>query len=82
MNMVAATWSTIVRQHGLVENTLAGLVGSSWQFADFAFSRTHSVASLLSTIKIRQAGFADCIDTETSLRWELEQLQRNRILPR
>ena len=77
----AATWSTIVQEHGLVASTLDGLVGRSWQFADFAFSRTHSVASLLSTIKIRQAGFADCIDTEVSLRWELERLQRNRVLP-
>lgn len=76
-----ASWAALVQQHGLVPTTLAGLVGSSWQFADFAFSRTHSVASLLSTIKIRQAGFADCIDTEESLAFELEQLQRRRILP-
>jgi len=76
-----ATWAALVQQHGLVPTTLAGLVGSSWQFADFAFSRTHSVASLLSTIKIRQAGFTDCIDTEESLAFELAELQRRRILP-
>ena len=77
----AEVWDNLVQQHGLVATTLEGLVGSSWQFADFAFSRTHSTASLLSTIKIRRAGFADCIDTEESLRWELEQLQRQRVLP-
>lgn len=76
-----ATWAALVQQHGLQPANLAGLVGSSWQFADFAFSRTHSTASLLSTIKIRQAGFADCIDTEESLGWELQQLQRRGILP-
>ncbi|GAC1339120.1 MAG: NAD-dependent epimerase/dehydratase family protein [Acetobacteraceae bacterium] len=75
------TWAEIVRRHGLAPTTLNGLVGSSWQFADFAFSRTHSAASLLSTIKIRQAGFADCIDTEDSLAFELQDLQRRRILP-
>jgi len=75
-------WEDIVRTHGLQPGTLADLVGSSWQFADFAFSRTHSTASLLSTIKIRQAGFGDCIDTETSLRRELAALQDQRILPR
>lgn len=58
-----ATWAALVQQYDLVPTTLANLVGSSWQFADFAFSRTHSTASLLSTIKIRQAGFSDCIDT-------------------
>ena len=77
----AQVWDALVRQHGLAANTLEGLVGSSWQFADFAFSRTHSTASLLSTIKIRQAGFADCIDTEESLGWELAELQRQRVLP-
>jgi nucleoside-diphosphate-sugar epimerase len=77
----AEVWDALVRNHGLVANTLDGLVGSSWQFADFAFSRTHSTASLLSTIKIRQAGFADCIDTEESLGWELAELQRQRVLP-
>jgi len=76
-----ASWAALVRQHGLAPTTLAGLIGSSWQFADFAFSRTHSAASLLSTIKIRQAGFADCIDTAESLAWELRDLQRRRILP-
>lgn len=76
-----ATWAALVQQHDLVPTTLANLVGSSWQFADFAFSRTHSTASLLSTIKIRQAGFSDCIDTEVSLAWELQQLQDRRVLP-
>lgn len=77
----ADAWDALVRQHGLVPGTLDALVGSSWQFADFAFSRTHSTASLLSTIKIRQAGFADCIDTEESLAWHLAELQRQRVLP-
>ena len=77
-----ATWAGLVRDHGLVATSLAGLVGSSWQFADFAFSRTHSVASLLSTIKIRHAGFADCIDTNESIAYELQDLQSRKILPR
>jgi nucleoside-diphosphate-sugar epimerase len=77
----ADTWARLVREYDLVPTTLEGLVGSSWQFADFAFSRTHSAASLISTIKIRQAGFADCVDTEESLACHLAQLQRRRILP-
>ena len=77
----AAVWDALVRQHGLQPMGLDELVGSSWQFADFAFSRTHSTASLLSTIKIRQVGFGECIDTEDSLDWHLAELQRRRVLP-
>ena len=61
--------------------TLDALVSGSWQFADFALSRTHSTSSLLSTIKIRQAGFNDCLDTEDSLSWWLAHMQKRRILP-
>ncbi len=77
----AAAWQAIVARHGLRPLSLDRLVGASWQFADFAFSRTHSTASLLSTIKIRQAGFGECIDTEASLAWWLADLQERRVLP-
>lgn len=77
----AAVWDRLVREHGLQPGCLEAFVGSSWQFADFAFSRTYSTASLLSTIKIRQAGFGECIDTEASLNWHLAELQRRRVLP-
>ncbi|TPG49917.1 SDR family oxidoreductase [Roseomonas nepalensis] len=74
-------WQSIVREHGLVPHTLAQLVGNSWQFADFAFSRDDQAASLVSTIRIRQAGFGECIDTAEMLEWWLRELQRRRILP-
>lgn len=77
----AAAWREIVARHGLRPLSLDRLVGASWQFADFAFSRTHSTSSLLSTIKIRQAGFGECIDTEASLAWWLAELQARRVLP-
>jgi nucleoside-diphosphate-sugar epimerase len=77
----AGTWRTIVERYGLEPVTLDALVSGSWQFADFALSRTHSTSSLLSTIKIRQAGFNDCLDTEDSLSWWLAHMQKRRILP-
>ena len=76
-----ATWAQIVGRYRLEPLTLDALVGGSWQFADFAFSRTHSTSSLLSTIKIRQAGFNDCIDTEDSLAWWLAHWQARKLLP-
>jgi hypothetical protein len=36
---------------------------------------------VLSTVKIRQAGFADCIDTEDMLRQWLGLFQERRLLP-
>jgi nucleoside-diphosphate-sugar epimerase len=78
----APVWARIVGRHQLRPYTLEALIGSSWQFADFAFSRPGQTASLLSTIKIRQAGFGDCIDTAVMLDEWLERLQRERILPR
>ena len=49
--------------------------------ADFAFSRPGQTSSILSTIRIRQAGFGDCIDSAEMLEWWLRDLQRRRILP-
>jgi hypothetical protein len=36
----------------------------------------------MSTIKIRQAGFNDCVDTEDMFVELLGELQKRRILPR
>lgn len=74
-------WQRIAERHQLAPWTLEQLIGGSWQFADFAFSRPGQTASLLSTIAIRQAGFADCIDSAAMLDWWLTELQRRRILP-
>ncbi|ONG46540.1 hypothetical protein BKE38_25250 [Pseudoroseomonas deserti] len=82
MSDKAPLWQRMVDRHGLAPHSLDALVGASWQFADFAFSREDQVASLVSTIKIRQAGFGDCIDSSTMLEWWLRHLQETRILPR
>ena len=37
--------------------------------------------TILSTIKIRQASFADCIDTHQSFRRQLTRLRDLRIVP-
>jgi hypothetical protein len=78
----APVWDRVVEKHQLRRHGMDELIGQSWQFADFALSRTHSTSSLSSTIKIRQAGFGDCIDTEAMFLWWLGELQRRRILPR
>lgn len=78
------TWARIVARHGLRPMTLEQLIGSSWQFTDrsLAFGVANPPASVLSTIKLRQHGFADCYDTEDALHDWLERMQAQRLLPR
>ena len=72
----------------LVE-ALEELLGSSHQFADDAFAHTPDggpLASraepvLLSTIKLRQAGFTGCIDTERMFEHWFAHLRRERVVP-
>jgi nucleoside-diphosphate-sugar epimerase len=79
-----AVWQRIVDKHGLRPLSLAQMIGSSWQFTDRALA--HGLAqpahSVLSPIKLRQHGFADCEDSEDSLHHWLERMQAARLLPR
>lgn len=74
-------WDNIVAKHGILPNAYQHVV-PSWQFADFLLGygqrpNPHHV----STIKIRKAGFHDCVDTEEMFLDLISQLQHRRILP-
>jgi nucleoside-diphosphate-sugar epimerase len=77
-------WDEIVRRFGLNAPPLTAILGESHHYADFCFG-THARQSpppvIVSTIKLRQAGFADCIDTGRMFRDWIGILQRDRILP-
>jgi nucleoside-diphosphate-sugar epimerase len=79
----AETWARIVDKHGLRRITLTELMGQSHYYADicFAYGPTPRQNILVSTVKIRQAGFGDCIDTEDMLREGFEELARRGVLP-
>ena len=79
-----ALWSQIVKKYDLKSHTLAQLVSSSWEFTDRAlgFGTENLADSVLSPIKLRQHGFANCYDTEDSLHDWLELMQKNRLIPR
>lgn len=82
-------WQRVVRRNGLRELSLREIIGYSHTYADNAFawappgatveSRDNPV--LLSTIKLRQAGFAECVDTEVMFRHWLGKLRADRIIP-
>lgn len=84
MPAMEAVWASVVAKHDLKPLTLEALVGGSWQFLDRAMragAQTSPPPSLVSTIKLRQAGFADCLDTEDSLRFWFSQMQADGVLP-
>jgi nucleoside-diphosphate-sugar epimerase len=76
-----SVWDAIVKKYGLKPYRLEQLV-PSFEYADFTFRyRQTPFESLQSTIKIRQAGFHDCIDTQEMFVNQLRDLQKARILP-
>ena len=74
-------WQRLVREHRLRPYTLAQLVGSSWEFADAVFGTIGGATTLLSTIKIRQHGFASCIDTAAMFARQFAAMREERLLP-
>jgi nucleoside-diphosphate-sugar epimerase len=79
----ADVWARITAKHNLRPIAMADLLGESHYFADFAFMYGIPQPPLcfVSTIKIKQAGFAEVQDTEESFVHWLKFLQQKRILP-
>jgi nucleoside-diphosphate-sugar epimerase len=66
-----ALWDELRRKHDLVSPGLAAFVGLSFQYADYSmrYGQTQSgPPSIVSTVKINQAGFTEMMDTEAMFR--------------
>ncbi|MCB8882604.1 SDR family oxidoreductase [Acidisoma cellulosilytica] len=76
-------WDRIVKSHDLMPLAYDDIV-HSWDFMDYLLRQGSTVPrhSLVSTIKARQHGFHDCVDTEAMFDEILGQLQDARVLPR
>jgi nucleoside-diphosphate-sugar epimerase len=70
-------WNQMVSRHGLVSNRYADL--AAWPFGDYVFGCDWDVMS--DTLKIRRAGFSECVDTEEMLVSLLLQYREQRIVP-
>jgi hypothetical protein len=71
-------WEAIVRKHGLQPLPYAQV--ASWPFAD-AVLRLMEFDNMMSTIKVRRAGFHDCIDTEEMFKDFFAKLRKDRVIP-
>ena len=78
-------WAAIVDRYKLrAPRRLMEFVGQSFVYADLllGFGRTTIPSpQLVSTIKIRQAGFDECLDSEDDLAGWFARLQARRLLP-
>jgi nucleoside-diphosphate-sugar epimerase len=76
-------WQAIVLRHQLRPSTRAGLLGQSHHFLELitAGDGAPTPPALVSTIKLRQAGFHGCIDSFDSLIHWLRDLIDRHILP-
>lgn len=78
-------WAAIVKKYNLnAPPSLRDYVGQSFFFADAIFAygvKALPAAMLVSTIKTRQHGFHDCMDTEDMFRKWFKRFQELRLLP-
>jgi nucleoside-diphosphate-sugar epimerase len=72
-----AAWDSLVERHRLQPVPYEQV--ASWAFADGVWNSGFDMVQ--STIKIRQAGFADCVDSHDSLITHLTRLRRLRYMP-
>jgi nucleoside-diphosphate-sugar epimerase len=78
------TWARIVEAHDLRPLTIEQVLGQSHFVADFSFSYGVEVPPapvIMSTVKIKQAGFTETCDTEQSICGWLRALADRRVVP-
>ncbi len=81
---LAARWDRIVGRHGLRPLSLLQVLGQSHLYADYTFGygiTTTPPPALVSTIKVKQAGFGVVQDTEDTFRHALATLVARGVLP-
>ena len=70
-------WDALVARHQLRPTSYSQM--ASWDFADGVWRSQYDMVQ--STIKIRQAGFADSVDSHDSITGKLRQLRDDGYLP-
>lgn len=79
-----APWNDLRRKHDLVSPGLEEFVGLSFQYADYSMRHGQTQVgppSIVSTVKINQAGFTEMMDTEAMFRKWFAHAREARLLP-
>ena len=79
-----APWETLRRRHNLISPDLEAFVGLSFQYADYSMRHGQTQSgppSIVSTVKINQAGFTEMMDTEAMFCKWFRQAREQRLLP-
>ena len=77
-------WDGIVRKYGLRPIPLGDILGESHHYADFCFAYGATELpppAFSSRIKLQQAGFTGCYDTQETFNFWLQDLIHRRVLP-
>lgn len=80
----AGDWNDIRDRYGLRAPELSAFVGESHHYMDFTLTPgvpKRTAAALVSTIRLRQAGFTECMDTEAMFRKWIRIYQEAGLLP-
>jgi hypothetical protein len=80
----AAAWDRIRAKHGLNAPALTTFLGNSPALADFSLGTGPdglARPAILSSVKLRRAGFNDAIDSNTMFRKWFLRYQEHRLLP-
>ena len=73
----AGVWGRIVERHGLLRVPLSER--AVWSYADFNLARGYDIMS--STLKLRQHGFHECMDTEQMFLEHFARFRAQRAIP-
>ena len=73
----AGVWDRIVERHGLLRVPLSER--AVWSYADFNLARGYDIMS--STLKLRQHGFHECMDTEQMFLEHFARFRAQRAIP-
>ena len=79
-----APWDELRRQHDLASPPLEEFVGLSFQYADYSMRHGQTESgppSIVSTVKINQAGFTEMMDTEAMFQKWFAEARTRRLLP-
>jgi nucleoside-diphosphate-sugar epimerase len=80
----SAEWDAVRARHGLRSPGLEEFVGESFHYADFCMAHGAEASPpspLVSTIKLREAGFVEVMDTEAMFRKWFARFQELKLIP-